>query len=134
MVVFRARGHPNIRARHRNTLEFTREPSVTLRGDCIVGVSSTFDPDEMRGFASRGGRAVMRIKTRSGSFEVRFVLNRGFSSKDELVVRRSGFISPRTLGMHADAAASDMPEEMRQELRSQDTVAEVLVEYEKEAA
>ena len=38
--VFEAWGHVNVRATHRSTFEVTREPSLTPRGDCIVGVSS----------------------------------------------------------------------------------------------
>ncbi|RLF17024.1 MAG: DUF371 domain-containing protein, partial [Thermoprotei archaeon] len=29
-------GHPNIRALHRSTMEITKEPYVTPRGDCII--------------------------------------------------------------------------------------------------
>ena len=31
-------GHPNIRSLHGRTIEITREPHLTLQGDCIVGV------------------------------------------------------------------------------------------------
>ncbi|HID73268.1 TPA: DUF371 domain-containing protein [Candidatus Micrarchaeota archaeon] len=38
--VVTARGHPNIRAEHETTFEVTTEPSLTPRGDCIVGVQA----------------------------------------------------------------------------------------------
>ncbi|MCB1032493.1 MAG: DUF371 domain-containing protein, partial [Acidobacteria bacterium] len=41
---FRARGHANLRATHHKTLEITRDPEISLRGTCIVGVAATFDP------------------------------------------------------------------------------------------
>ena len=32
------KGHPNVRATNRMTLELTREDFLTLRGDCILGI------------------------------------------------------------------------------------------------
>ncbi|MCD6301577.1 MAG: DUF371 domain-containing protein, partial [Staphylothermus sp.] len=39
--VLYGRGHPNIRATHKTTLEITKEPHVTPRGDCIIAVNAT---------------------------------------------------------------------------------------------
>ncbi|MEM2023054.1 MAG: DUF371 domain-containing protein [Archaeoglobaceae archaeon] len=36
-----ARGHKNLRATHRTTLEVTKESYLTPRGNCIVGVKAS---------------------------------------------------------------------------------------------
>ncbi|MGA7043503.1 MAG: DUF371 domain-containing protein, partial [Nitrososphaeraceae archaeon] len=33
-------GHANIRSVHPRTIEITKDPNLTLRGDCIVGISA----------------------------------------------------------------------------------------------
>ena len=42
ILTFLAFGHKNITANHKTTLEFTKENSVTKKGDCIIGVNSDF--------------------------------------------------------------------------------------------
>jgi len=43
-------GHENIQATHKNTIEFTKEDSLTKNGDCIVGVKADFDRDSLVGY------------------------------------------------------------------------------------
>ena len=38
MEIVIARGHPNIRATHKTTLEVTKEKELSPRGDCIIGI------------------------------------------------------------------------------------------------
>ena len=47
MISFFCFGHKNILAKHRNTLEFTKDKDLTLNGDCIVGVNANFDLKEI---------------------------------------------------------------------------------------
>ncbi|HIP58595.1 MAG TPA: DUF371 domain-containing protein, partial [Archaeoglobus profundus] len=35
--VITAWGHPNITAKHRTTLEITKDEELSIRGDCIIG-------------------------------------------------------------------------------------------------
>ena len=50
MMKFTAYGHPNITARHKTTLEFTKDKELSLRGDCIVGVKADFSLSEIKKF------------------------------------------------------------------------------------
>ena len=60
---FRAWGHPNIRATHPTTLEVTREPHLTLRGDCIVAVKAELAalslPQTLKRLIQREGSTVI---------------------------------------------------------------------------
>ena len=47
---FKAYGHPNITAKHKTTLEFTKDENLSLRGDCIVGVKADFSLSEIKKF------------------------------------------------------------------------------------
>ncbi|MFH1133580.1 MAG: DUF371 domain-containing protein [Nanoarchaeota archaeon] len=100
------RGHPTITAKHKTTLEITKDSSVTAKGDCIVGVSADFDSAKLRGLT---GKHVLEIRSGQQSAAVVFEANPHFNDAHEIVIRRSTFLSPRTLGTMADKAACDLP-------------------------
>ena len=103
---FTAYGHPNIKCSHLNTFEFTKDKDVSLKGDCIVGVRADFELSELRKLLVKK-ELLMKIVVGDVVEEVRFISNPGFGSNEELVVRRSEFVSGRTLGIKADKAAVD---------------------------
>jgi len=35
-------GHENIRSLHKNTIEITKEPTLTPSGDCIIGINAKY--------------------------------------------------------------------------------------------
>src|SRR4029079_7403959 len=47
-VTFRCHGHPHISGSHTKTVELTRDPEVTGRATCVLGVSSEHDDRELR--------------------------------------------------------------------------------------
>jgi uncharacterized protein len=109
------RGHENILATHRNTLEITKEPEISRRADCIVGVSSSkscpdLDPKIVSHIKS-GGALAFRITVEDSSCGFLGFGSRELQLSDpkEMVLRRSDFISPRTLAIRCDAAAVDLP-------------------------
>jgi len=110
----RARGHKNIRATHRSTLEVTREDSLTQRGDCIVAVSADKAlrdiAPEVRGGVRRGWPVAVVIE--AGGFRD-YSLGWGdpgleLSDPVRIVVRKSSYISPNTLAVRASKAAADL--------------------------
>jgi uncharacterized protein len=117
--IFHAYGHPAILSTHPTTLEITASDGLTRRGDCVVAVRSSSTvrdlPEELkRVLSSSSGRG--RIALRVGTFEFT-VEGRGnpgltFSHETDLVVRKSGFISDRTLMIYADKSSIDIPREM----------------------
>ena len=117
--IFHANGHPAILSTHPSTLEITTSRELTRRGDCIVAVKSSgavrnLPEDLKRVLSSSSGRG--RLALRVGPYEFT-VEGRGdprltFLHETDLVVRKSAFISDRTLMIHADKSSMDMPRDM----------------------
>ncbi len=116
---FDARGHPSILSTHNTTLEITKDEHLTKKGNCIVAVNSTkglFElPSDLKGTLTQP-RAKGQLTLRAGDFTFR-VEGFGdprltFSHATDMVVRRSGFVSDRTLLVNADKSASDIPRRM----------------------
>ena len=45
---FNCYGHENITARHKTTLEFTKDRDLSLKGDCIIGVKADFSLPQLK--------------------------------------------------------------------------------------
>lgn len=117
--IFHAYGHPAILSTHPSTLEITTSRELTRRGDCIVAVKSSgavrnLPEDLKRALSSSSGRGKLALRVGPYEFTVE---GRGdprltFLHDNDLVVRKSGFISDRTLMIHADKSSMDMPRDM----------------------
>lgn len=109
---FFAYGHPNIKATHKTTIEFTKEKELTTRGNCIVGVNSDFDLSSLKNFIKNksliGKSTKIIISTKNKKEEINAELNPGFDDDKEIVIRKSGFISKRTFAVQANKAAVDL--------------------------
>lgn len=137
MEVFRAQGHPNIRARHRTTLMITKEEDVTPRGDCIVAVAAErglrdLNPQLKEAIRREGTKINLFIEAENLVFKVS-----GFgdprlplSHPTDMVIRKSGYICSRTLMVRADKAASDIPNPLLKLLRrgDQEVVFRLIIE------
>lgn len=118
-------GHENILGTHQNTLEVTKESEISKRADCIIGVCASaacadLDAKLVDHIKSNGQ---LKLVIRVGKFSFQFS---GIGSQElrltdpkEIVLRRSGFVSPRTLALHCNAAAIDLPREMIKLLQNQ---------------
>lgn len=104
-ISFKARGHPNVSAAHKTTFELTKDDFLTEKGDCIVGIDSDFDVDELRAFAAVNRR--VRIILRADGMEevVHALVNPSFADDREFVVRMGNFASPRTFAVRADRSS-----------------------------
>jgi hypothetical protein len=118
-------GHPMVRSRHRNTIEVTRDPNLTISGDCIIGVRADKGLTDLSGdvrdsIRLDGSELLITIEVPPESFVVRAAGSSLLSLEDshEMVLRKTEFISPRTLAIRADAAAKDVPRRMVENLRS----------------
>lgn len=112
---FQARGHSNILANHVKTLEINKDDFLTERGDCIVGISSDFDLEELKKF-----HGWVDIFIRSGGYEDRLkcLVNPNFRSDSEFVIRKSKYDSPRTFGFNSSKASNKISRELIDSLRS----------------
>ena len=113
---FYARGHQAVLSTHPTTLELTKEVDLGKNGDCIVAVGSSVGlrelPEPMRNaLSSQACIAHLTLKIDSYRFVIEGHGAHGltFSHPTDMVVRKSGFISERTLMVQADRAAADLP-------------------------
>ena len=112
-------GHENIRSNHKKTIEITKESELSVRGDCIIGVnasSSCFDLPESFKEKLRDSKSKVQFSIRVAEHEF-IVEGQGhpdllLSHKEDIVIRKSDFISPRTLAVRCDKASDLLPLEM----------------------
>ena len=130
---FHARGHPAVSSTHPTTLELTKEAALSRNGNCIIAVGSSAGlidlPDAMKNaLRSEACRARLSLVLEDHRFSIEGDGAKGltFSHPTDIVVRRSGFISDRTLMVHADRAAADLPRSLVGLLR--DPGRKILVE------
>jgi hypothetical protein len=112
-------GHENIRSNHQKTIEITKESHLTSQGDCIVGINATSScadlPQELKDKLKIPG-AKITFSIRVGKHE--FVLEgKGhpdliLTHSEDIVIRKSDFICPRTLAIKCDKASDLLPREM----------------------
>ena len=112
-------GHENIRSNHQKTIEITKESHLTPQGDCIVGVNATSScddlPEEIKD-KLRNSDAKVSFSIRVGDHE--FVIEGNghpdliLTHTEDIVIRKSDFICPRTLAVKCDKASDLLPREM----------------------
>lgn len=133
------RGHGNITATHKTTLEFTEEKDVHGRGDCIIAVSASkgaADLSEDFKRLARSSSCKISVTIRVGDLHAE-IAGSGhpsltFEHPSDLVIRKSRFTCGRTLMVGADKAAADIDRALVRGLR--DPKREVLIELVAEPA
>ncbi len=112
-------GHPNVRSLHSKTIEITRDDHLTLRGDCIIGVRASkacADLDQNLRRRLRSNDSVVRIEIMVGdeSFLINGKGDERFTLQNphDIVIRKTGFVCPRTMSVRCDRASSDVPRKM----------------------
>ena len=129
------RGHPMVRATHPTTIEVTTEDYLTESGDCIIGVGASKGcaglNDEIRG-AIRREAAEVTITIVVGGLRHLVRAEGGpdleLSDPHEIVVRKSGFVSGRTLAVRSDSGSRNIPREMVRMLKSTVTKGRLEIE------
>lgn len=125
MVVFNIRGHKNILGTHKNTIEFTKEPDLTLSGDCIIGVKADFDLAELKSLVKEHSKIKIIITVGELVEELTADSNPDFNDGHEIVIRKTDFISERTLGIRADKAVLDLNRELINKLKNPKSIGKV---------
>jgi len=125
---FFARGHANITAKHATTLEITKEINLTRNGDCIIAVGATKGIAELSErfrmlCADDNAKIILEIKAAE---IMEIVHGRGSSSftlshHEDIVARKSSYVTDRTLIIAADKAARDINRRLVRALRSPNT-------------
>jgi hypothetical protein len=117
-------GHPNVLCFHKKSIEITREPELSRRGDCIIGVKSDkgcSHLDHRLRHAIGRDEAEIRIEIVVGDLSLK-ISGRGNCDlsaidKRDIVIRKSIFCCPRTLSVLCDKAAADIPSVMVKKLQ-----------------
>jgi len=136
-VTFTARGHPNIRSRHRTTLMTTTESELSTRGDCIIAVSAEIGlsqlPEEIKNLARDSDTKItFALTTGNHTFTA---VGKGdprltYANPVDMVARKSNYICDRTLMVSSDKAAVNLPKELVDELQDSETELIIQLSYE----
>ncbi|HEY7570968.1 MAG TPA: DUF371 domain-containing protein [Nitrososphaeraceae archaeon] len=117
-------GHPNVRCLHRKTIEVTTDSHLSLRGDCILGVKASKacrDLSEPLKKRIQNDHSRIMIEISVGSIATIIIgtgdKNLSLSSQTDIVMRKSNFISSRTLCINCDKASVDLPVDMIKQLQ-----------------
>jgi uncharacterized protein len=128
-------GHAMVRATHGNTIEITTEEHLTPRGDCIIGVGASKGIAQLsspmkRALRSDQAKVRFTIVTPGGefSFVARGSKDLSFESPTDMVIRRSGFICGRTLAIHAESSAIEIPRGLVGALKSPEAAGLLRIE------
>ena len=127
--VITAWGHPNITAKHRTTLEITKDEELSIRGDCIIGVradKAICDINEkIKNKIKLGYRVEIELYLPQYGLKDELV---GFGAKEmtfkhktDIVVRKSSYVCDRTLVVKSNKAALDLNREMIELLKDPKT-------------
>jgi len=126
---FHAYGHKFVKSTHKTTLEFTKEDFLTETGDCILGINSDFDIENIRKMFNKDDK--LKIILRIGSFvdEIHAEYNPGFDSH-ALIIRKSEYVDKRTFAIRADKAANDIKRTLVNEMKkpSAKMIVEIIIE------
>ena len=121
-------GHENIRSFHQKTIEITKKSHLTPQGDCIIGVNATSscadlpsefkeklrDPNSKVSFLIKVGEHEFLVKGQGHA-------NLTLTHKEDIVIRKSDFVCPRTLAVKCDKASDLLPREMVSLLQNPNT-------------
>ncbi len=127
-LIFIAKGHENILATHKSTLEITKHSHLTKRGDCIIGVTSnmsTRDLSDMFKNMLRSSSTEVLV-----TFRVRNLVDQVsctghpdliLDNPSSIVIRKSDYIDDRTLCINANKSARDINRELIKKLQDPNT-------------
>lgn len=121
-------GHKSIRSLHPTTIEITKECELATSGTCIIGVGSDKGCADLSKslkseISNDGSCLIMELVVGENEF---MISGRGsgllqLSHPEDLVIRRSNFLCPRTVAIGSSAAAIDIPRLIVEELKNPKT-------------
>jgi uncharacterized protein len=121
-------GHKNVRSLHARTIEITKDSNLTLRGDCIIGVSANKSCQDMSEELQRllkddSSSVTIDILVGNRSFKINGFGNKRLLllSKHDIVIRKTNFICERTMAIRCDKACYDIPRDLIFSLQNPET-------------
>ena len=147
---FTCYGHENVTAKHKTTLEFTKDEELSLEGDCIVGVKADFSFDSLKKLINKienkheNKKITITIKTINNTNnkikdedkikniteeKITAEINPAFNSYNEIVIRKTNFISKRTFAIKADKSSSELNRNLIDFLKDKANKVMVIFEF-----
>jgi len=112
-------GHKNIRSNHQKTIEITKDSHLTPSGDCIIGVNATYGCADLpmslkEKLKDSNSKVMFSIKVAEHEFNVEGMGNENLilTHTDDIVIRKSEFVCPRTLAVKCNKSSDLIPREM----------------------
>lgn len=122
----KARGHKNIKALHKTTFEITREPHITPRGDCIIGVKADKAPSDFNSNFKklmRNKYSVLLILLKTSNYADIVVAhgndNLVYEDTVRTIVRKSSYVDKATVAIRSSKASVDIDRRLIEELRNE---------------
>ncbi len=118
-------GHNNIKATHHATIEFTRDKHLSEKGDCIIVVATDkglgdLNPEFRNILKNPNAKLKVKIEADGISDEIKATGSPALtlSHPREMVLRKSNYISERTLGLQANKSANELNRELVKKLQN----------------
>lgn len=131
MLSFTATGHENVLCLHRNTIEFTHDKHLTLRGDCILAINAKYSLEEIKKANFDGKIKIsMSVEDSKGEKieeEIIAVYNPKFNNPHEMVIRKTDFTDKRTFATHATKVAKDIRRDLVEKMKNPNAVLEIII-------
>ena len=130
---FIAKGHKNVLSAHKTTLEFATEKFLTLKGDCILGISASKSmkdmPEEMKEEIKESKKVEIEIEV-NGIKDI--IKAKGhpdltFDDNHAWIIRKSNYVDERTLCIEADKASCDIKKELVEAMKTETSVMKVTI-------
>lgn len=116
-------GHENILATHPSTLMLTKEKHLTTNGDCILGVAADKGlMDLSENFKESLKKEASLTITIEAADLIETIRAHGtpklvLTHSTDIVIRKSDFISDRTLAIRADKSSNDLSRRLVEKLK-----------------
>jgi len=131
-IIIRAQGHVNVQATHSSTFEVTLGSTLSIRGDCIIGVNASHSAQDINNLLGAILKRVdTKVRTHLSVGEITDQVQ-GFgsphlllTSPTSLVWRKSAFIDERTIAIRCDKSAKDLNRQLIESLQQPNAVLQV---------
>lgn len=123
--IINACGHPNIQAIHPTTLMITKDEKLSHAGDCVIATAADKAVADLNlsfkeALRKPNNRLAITLKVGENQTQVYAYGSPklSLSNSNDIVIRKSDFISDRTLAIRADKSSSDLDREFVKSLQS----------------
>ncbi len=132
--VIRAKGHVNITATHKTTIEVTKDDYLTPLGDCIIGVMADKSvaelSDKFKNIMLDDKTTLISVFITNNSYD--YIVSKGSSkllltNTKKIIFRKSSYIDEATIAINSNKAAVELSRKLIQDLVNGSPLTIVLI-------